>query len=59
VLPVIGDMLIANVRTRHIIDLFHGMRTNKERLVAQRTVHNIYATVAAMFRDAQLADKIE
>jgi len=59
VLPVIGDMPIANVRTRHIIELFHGIRANKERPVAQRTVHTIYSTVAAMFRDAKLADKTE
>jgi integrase len=59
VLPVIGDMLIANVRTRHMIDLFNRIRHGKERPVAPRTVHSIYSTVAAMFRDAKLADKIE
>jgi len=59
VLPVIGDMKIADVRTRHLIALFDQIRTNKERPVAQRTVYSIYSTVAAMFRDAKLADKIE
>jgi hypothetical protein len=59
VLPVIGDMKIADVRTRHIIDLFHRIRTCKERPVAQRTVHSIYGTVSALFRDAKLSDKIE
>jgi hypothetical protein len=59
VLPVIGDMRIADVRTRHMIDLFHRIRTNVERPVAQRTVYSIYSTVTALFRDAKLADKIE
>ncbi len=59
VLPVIGDMKIADVRTRHIIELFHQIRTNKARPVAPRTVHTIYSTVAALFRDAKLADKTE
>jgi integrase len=59
VLPVIGDMPIADVRTRHIVDLFARIRTRAERPVAQRTVYNIYSVVAALFRDAQLADKIE
>jgi hypothetical protein len=59
VLPVIGDMKIADARTRHIIDLFHRIRTNKERPVASRTVHSIYSTLTALFRDAKLADKIE
>jgi integrase len=59
VLPVIGDMKIADIRTRHIIDLFHRIRSNKERPVAQRTVYSIYSTVSALFRDAKLADKIE
>jgi hypothetical protein len=59
VLPVIGDMKLADVRTRHIIDLFHRIRSNEERPVAQRTVYSIYSTVSALFRDAKLADKIE
>ena len=59
VLPIIGDMKIADVRTRHIIDVFNRIRTNKARPVAQRTVYTIYSTVCAMFRDAKLADKIE
>ena len=59
VLPVIGDLKIADVRTRHIINLFHRIRTNAERPVAQRTVYSIYSTVSALFRDAKLANKIE
>jgi integrase len=59
VLTIIGDMKIADVRTRHIIDVFNRIRTNKARPVAQRTMYTIYSTVCAMFRDAKLADKIE
>ena len=59
VLPVIGDMRIADIRTRHILELFNRIRTNKERPVAPRTVYSIYSTVTALFRDAKLADKIE
>lgn len=59
VLPVIGDMLLTDVRTRHIVDLFRRIRTSTERPVAQRTVYNIYSVVSALFRDAKLAGLIE
>jgi integrase len=59
VLPVIGDMKVADVRTRHVLDLFRGIRTNTERPVAQRTVYNIYSVVSALFRDAKLSDLTE
>jgi hypothetical protein len=55
VYPVIGGMKIANVRTRHIIELFHRIRTSKEHPVAQRTVYSIYSVVSALFRDANVA----
>jgi hypothetical protein len=29
VLPVIGDLKLADVRTRHILELFHRIRTSK------------------------------
>lgn len=58
VLPVIGDMPIAEVRTRHVLDLFRKIRTSTERPVAQRTIYNIYSVVSALFRDAKLADLI-
>jgi integrase len=58
VLPVIGNMKIADVRTRDIVELFRGIRTSSARSVAQRTVYNIYSVVAALFRDAKLADLI-
>jgi integrase len=52
-------MPLAAVRTIDIVNLFRGIRTGTERPVSQRTVYNIYSVVAAMFRDAQLADRIE
>jgi integrase len=59
VLPYIGDVPLAEVRARHLIDLFHKLRTDRERDLAQRTIYNIYAVVSALFRDAKLADLIE
>jgi integrase len=59
VLPYIGELPIADVRVRHLVELFHTLRTDKERGLAPRTIYNIYATVSAMFRDARLAELIE
>jgi integrase len=59
VLPFIGDMALAEVRTRHLIAMFHTLRTDRERDLAPRTVHHVYATVGALFRDARLAGHIE
>jgi len=58
VLPYIGDLPLAEVRARHLVDLFHKLRTDPERNLAQRTIYNIYAVISAMFRDAKLADLI-
>lgn len=57
VLPVIGDMKIADVRARHLVELVHGWRFKTK--LAQRTVYNVYSVCSAMFRDAQLAGVIE
>lgn len=59
VLPALGDLLLVEVRARHVVDLFHKLRTDRERNLAQRTIYNIYTVVAALFRDAKLADLIE
>lgn len=65
VLPRIGPMKIADVRARHIVDLFKHIRTTpiqktkeKLELPSQRLVYNIYSVVSAMFRDAKLADYV-
>ncbi|MDX2093934.1 MAG: hypothetical protein SFX73_39235 [Kofleriaceae bacterium] len=63
ILPVIGDKPIASIRTRHIVELVRHVRTTPSETtgetVSQRTVYNVYSVVCALFRDAQLADKIE
>ncbi len=63
VLPRIGDMRIADVRARHLVELFHKIRTTPSETtgepVAQRTVYNIYSVVTAMFRDAKLDGVID
>jgi len=59
VLPELGDLPLAEVRARHVVDLFHKLRIDRERNLAQRTIYNIYTVVAALFRDAKLADLIE
>lgn len=62
VLPTLGDMPIAEVRTRHLVDLFSKIRTKpregRDDVAAPRLVYNIYSVVSAMFRDAQIDDVI-
>jgi hypothetical protein len=59
ILPELGHLPMADVRARHLVDLFHKLRTDRERDLAQRTIYNIYSVVSALFRDAKLADLIE
>jgi len=49
VLPELSDLPLAEVRVRHIVDLFHKQRTDRERNPAQRTTYNIYTVVSALF----------
>jgi integrase len=56
VLPALGSMLLAEVRPAHVAELVHRLRFEKK--VAPRTVHNIYSSMSAMFRDAAIADHI-
>jgi hypothetical protein len=59
VLPALGELPIADVRARHLVDLFHKLRTDKERQLALKTVYNVCACCSAMLRDARLAELIE
>lgn len=59
VLPVIGDLVLADVRAPRIVDLFHKLRFTSERKLAQRSIYNIYSVVSALFRDAALEGLIE
>lgn len=54
VLPIIGTQLLCDVRPRHLIGLFSALR--KKAKLAPKTIHHIYGTTKAMFRDAVLAD---
>lgn len=55
VLPVIGDMLVTEVRTKHILDVVARPR----RKVAPKTVYNVYSVMCALFREARIAGLIE
>ena len=55
VLPVIGTMVLDEVRPRHLIELFAKLRTGS---LAPKTIWNVYAVVKALFRDAMLADLV-
>jgi integrase len=63
VLPRIGNMLVADVRTRHVIDVVTKIRTTPSpesgKMLSSRTIYNIYSVISALFRDAKLADLIE
>ncbi len=68
VLPAIGEMLLVDVRPRHLRDVIHALRikpaqlrseTDKPRLLAPRTIRSIYSAVSALFRDAALEGLIE
>lgn len=62
-LPVLGELAIADVRARHLIDAFQRIRTAPLDATgeppAPRTVHRIYEVLSRMFGDAQLADLTE
>jgi hypothetical protein len=52
VLLHIGDLPIAEVRARHLVDMFHKLRTDPNLNLAPRSIYNIYSVVSAVFRDA-------
>ncbi|HTR51105.1 MAG TPA: hypothetical protein VMJ10_10395 [Kofleriaceae bacterium] len=63
VVPEIGDMLVGDVRTPHVVAMFKKIRkatseaTGKQR--AGRTMHNIHGVWALMMDDAELAGHTE
>ena len=63
VLPRIGTMLLADVRTKHLADLVRKIRTTPsvetEEPLSPRSVYNIWSVVSALFRDAAVAGLIE
>ncbi len=56
-LPKLGSMPIAEVRARHLIELFTALRSGGK--LAPKSIYNVYSVLKAMFRDAQLADLID
>lgn len=68
VLPSIGDMLLADVRPRHLRTLIQALRLKAAKLrsledaprkLAPRTIRSVYSAASAMFRDAALEGLIE
>jgi integrase len=57
ILPIIGDLTLAEVRLKHIADMVRVLRTTKS--LAPRTIRNIYSVASALFRDARLAELID
>jgi hypothetical protein len=57
VLPILGDVPIAEIRARHVVDVVKWLRTSGK--LAPKTIYNIYANLKAVFRDAQMADLID
>jgi len=53
VYPVIGDLLLTDVRPRHILEIVNRLRASGH---APRTVYNVYSITKALFRDAAIAD---
>lgn len=58
-LPTLGDIPIAEIRASHVVALIHKLRTDPVKRLAQRTIRNIYSVIAALLRDAELADVID
>lgn len=54
VLPVIGDLLVGEVRPRHVLEVVNRARA----ALAPRTVRNIYSVMQALFREAAIADLV-
>jgi len=61
ILPIIGHLMLVDVRTHHIAELVHKIRfaSDLDNKLAPRTLRNIYSVAASMFRDAAIAGKIE
>ncbi len=56
ILPMLGDLALADITTALVADLVHNLRFKKK--LANRTVRNVYSVLAAALRDAAFAGKI-
>lgn len=59
VLPVLGDRVLAEIRTAEIAALVRRLRFESDPPLASRTVRNVYSVLAAAFRDAAIDDLID
>lgn len=55
VLPVIGQLLLEEVRPSHLVDIVDRM---KKQNLAPRTIRNVYSIMKAMWRDARIDDLV-
>jgi integrase len=55
VLPLLGDILVAEVRPRHLVEMVKRIRALDR---APRTLRNVYYLVRALFRDAEIAEVV-
>ena len=53
ILPLIGDMLLSEVKPRHILEIVETWKA------ASRSIRNRYATLQSMFRDAAIRGLID
>src|SRR5207245_416628 len=53
ILPALGDLKFEEIRPKHVKDMVSKLRAAKK---APRTVRNIYWTLKAMYRAAQIDD---
>lgn len=56
VLPVLGDVDLRALTTKHLADLIHALRFKTK--LANRTVRNVYSVIAAAMRDAAIDGRI-
>jgi integrase len=55
VFPVVGDLLLEDVRPRHLVEVVNRLQADG---YAPRTVRNVYFLAKALFRDAQVAELV-
>jgi integrase len=56
ILPILGDLKLADITTAHVADLVHDLRFKKK--LANRTARNVYTVLASVMRDAAFAGKV-
>lgn len=57
ILPVLGDVELVKLTTKHVADLVRDLRFTKKK--APRTVRNVYSVLAAVMRDAAVEGLIQ